>query len=148
MKTSAIGAVLCVIAVMTVSVAKAAAPVEPLIITLQDSSTDASIAHMRIVLDRDTVKSGTVTLQAENQSKTLVHEVLIVRDDGIKDLPFDAKHGQVIESRLRRMGEIADLAPGRSGKLKLNLKPGTYLLFCNQPGHYRDGMFTRLVVAP
>ena len=134
MKTSAIGVVLCVIAVMTVSVAKAAAPVEPLIITLQDSSTDASIAHMRIVLDRDTVKSGTVTLQAEDQSKTLVHEVLIVRDDGIKDLPFDAKHGQVIESRLRRMGEIADLAPGRSGKLKLNLKPGTYLLARSRQG--------------
>jgi uncharacterized cupredoxin-like copper-binding protein len=77
-----------------------------------------------------------------------VHEVLIVRDDGTKELPFDAKHDRVIEKRIRRLGEIADLAPGKTGKLTLNLKPGTYLLFCNQPGHYKDGMIAKVTVAP
>jgi len=61
---------------------------------------------------------------------------------------MDAKHARVIESRVRRLGEIADLAPGKSGKLTLTLKSGTYVLFCNEPGHYQDGMFTRLTVAP
>jgi uncharacterized cupredoxin-like copper-binding protein len=28
----------------------------------------------------------------------------------------------------------------------LNLKAGTYLLLCNQPGHYKAGMSTKLVV--
>jgi len=32
------------------------------------------------------------------------------------------------------------------GKLTLNLKAGTYLLLCNQPGHYKSGMSTKLVV--
>lgn len=57
-------------------------------IKLQDSSTDASIAHMRIILDHSELKPGRITLQAENQSKTQVHEVHVARDDGAKELPF------------------------------------------------------------
>jgi uncharacterized cupredoxin-like copper-binding protein len=61
---------------------------------------------------------------------------------------MDAKHDRVIESRVRRVGEIADLAPGKIGKLTLNLKLGTNVRFCNQPGHYQDGMVANLIVAP
>ena len=139
---------LCALLLVATGAAAAATPVQSLGIKLQDPSTDPSIANMRIVLDQDTIKSGRVTLQAENQSKNLVHEVVVGRDDGAKDLPFDAKHDRVIESRVRRLGEIADVAPGKTGKLTLNLKPGTYVLFCNQPGHYHDGMVVRLTVAP
>jgi uncharacterized cupredoxin-like copper-binding protein len=139
---------LCSLLLVAAGAAGAATTAQSLGIKLQDSSTDSSIAHMRIVLDQDTIKPGRVIFQAENQSKNLVHEVIIGRDDGAKQLPMDAKHGRVIESRVRRLGEIADLAPGKTGKLSLNLKPGNYVLFCNQPGHYQDGMVTRLTVAP
>lgn len=139
---------LCSLLLVAAPAAFAAAPAQSLGIKLQDPSTDPSSAHMRIVLDQDTIRPGRVTLHAENQSKQLVHEVVIARDDGAKELPVDAKHARVIESRVRRLGEIADLAPGKSGKLTLNLKPGTYVLFCNEPGHYQDGMFTRLNVVP
>jgi hypothetical protein len=50
----------------------------------------------------------------------------------------------VIEARIRSLGEIADLAPGKTGKLTVNLKAGTYLLICNQPGHYKDGMTAKV----
>lgn len=52
------------------------------------------------------------------------------------------------EKRVKRLGEIADLKPGKTGKLTLNLKAGNYVLFCNQPGHYKDGMVAKLSVAP
>ncbi len=139
---------LCPLLLVAAGAAGAATTAQTLGIKLQDPSTDASIAHMRIVLDHDTMKPGRVILQAENQSKNLLHEVIIGRDDGAEQLPMDAKHDQVIESRVRRLGEIAGLAPGKTGKLSLNLKPGHYVLFCNQPGHYQDGMVTRLTVAP
>ena len=128
--------------------AGAADPAQLLGIRLLDSSSDASIAHMRIVIDHDTVKPGRITLLAENQSKTLVHEVLVTLVAGAGELPFDTKADRVIEKRVHSLGEISDLAPGKTGKLTLNLKAGTYLLFCNQPGHYKDGMFTKLIVAP
>lgn len=117
-------------------------------IRLQDPSNDPSIAHMRIVLDHDTVKPGRITLTAENQSKGLVHEVLIARATDARNLPFDAKSDRVIEKRVHPLGEISDLGPGKSGKLTLTLKTGNYVLFCNQPGHYKDGMVAKLVVAP
>ena len=141
-----IGSALC--SPSLAGVANAAPPTQSLGMKLQDSSTESSIAHMRIVLDHGELKPGRVTLHAENQSKAQVHEVLIARDDGAKQLPFDAKHDRVIETRIRRLGEIADLAPGKTGTLTLNLKPGAYVLFCNQPGHYKDGMAVKLIVAP
>jgi len=49
---------------------------------------------------------------------------------------------------VRRLGEIPDLAPGKTGTLTVDLKPGSYVLFCNQPGHYHDGMSTVLTVVP
>jgi uncharacterized cupredoxin-like copper-binding protein len=145
---SRIQSVLCMLFFAAAGAAGAATPVNTLGIKLQDSSFDPSIAHMRIVLDHDTLKPGRVTFQAENQSKSQVHEVIVARDSGAKTLPFDAKQDRVIESRVRRLGEISDLAPGKTGKLTLNLKPGNYLLFCNQPGHYKDGMVAKLIVAP
>jgi uncharacterized cupredoxin-like copper-binding protein len=128
--------------------AAGAAPAQLLEVKLQDSSNDPSSAHMRIVIDRDTVKPGRITLLAENQSKTLVHEVLVARVAGAGELPFDAKTNRVVEKRVHSLGEISDLSPGKTGKLTINLKAGTYVLFCNQPGHYKDGMIAKLTVAP
>ena len=139
---------LCSLLFVAAGEAFAAAPAQLLEIKLQDPSIDPSIAHMRIVLDQGTIKPGRVALHAVNQSKNLVHEVIVARDDGANELPMDDKHTRVNERRVQRLGEIADLAPGKSGKLTLNLKPGTYVLFCNQPGHYHDGMSAKLTVVP
>jgi uncharacterized cupredoxin-like copper-binding protein len=124
----------------------AVVPAEVVAIKLQDSTVDPSIGHMRIAIDRTELKPGRITFEAVNQSKSLTHEVVVVHNRGA--LPFDAKHDRVNEQQVRRLGEIADLAPGATGKLTLNLGPGTYELFCNEPGHYKDGMIAKVVVAP
>jgi len=126
----------------------ASTPAQVLHVKLQDSSTDPSIAHMHLAVDPGALKPGRVTIQAENQAKSLVHEVIVMRDPGSKALPFDAKQDRVNEARIRSLGEVSELAPGKTGKLTLNLKPGTYLLICNQPGHYKDGMTAKVTVAP
>ncbi len=114
---------------------------------LQDSSVDPAITGMVIKSDAATVKAGRVTFAAVNQSKTLVHEVLVMPalPEG-KSAPYDAKADKVMESRVHSLGEISDLKPGARGKLTLTLKPGSYVLFCNEPGHYKAGMTTTLVV--
>ena len=124
-----------------------AATTQTVAITLQDPSADPSLSSMVIKAEPAKVRAGRVTLEAVNLSKTLVHEVLVVRAPSTgKDLPYDAKTDTVVEKRVRSLGEIPELKPGGQGKLTLNLKPGTYLLFCNQPGHYKSGMSTKLVV--
>lgn len=126
--------------------AQAAVPTQVIDIKLQDPSTGPSVKSMEIVLDRHTVKAGRVTLKAVNLSKSLVHEVLVLHDPGNKALPYDSKNAEVNENRVHSLGEVGDLPPGHSGTLTLNLKPGKYLLFCNESGHYADGMKTELTV--
>ena len=76
------------------------------------------MSGMRVVLDLETVKAGRITLIAENQSKNLVHEVVVVAiTTPGKALPYDEKAQKVIESRIRKSDEIADLKPGASGKV-------------------------------
>ena len=135
------------LAPLSVFAATASAPPQTVSIRLEDPSTDSAITHMRISLDRETVKAGRVTLQAVNASKSLVHEALVVAYTA-KPLPIDAKQGRVNEKRIHSLGEISDLQPGKSGKLTLNLRAGTYLLFCNEPGHFQDGMQAKLTVEP
>ena len=127
-------------------IARAATP-KIVAITLQDGSVDPSISGMVMKAEPSRVQAGRVTLDAVNQSRNLVHEVLVVLalPEG-KELPYDAKKETLVEKRMHPLGEISDLKPGARGKLTLNLKPGTYLLLCNQPGHYKSGMSTKLVV--
>jgi uncharacterized cupredoxin-like copper-binding protein len=124
-----------------------AAAAQTVAITLQDPSVDSSNSGMVIKADATKVKAGRVTFEAVNRSKDLVHEVLVVPApaDGT-ELPYDAKTSTIIEKRVHSLGEISELKPGARGKLTLNLKAGTYLLLCNQPGHYKAGMSTKVVV--
>jgi uncharacterized cupredoxin-like copper-binding protein len=116
--------------------------------SLQDPS-DPGVSAMHIALDRDSVPAGKVTFRAVNQSKDLVHELIVVRVDTPQaTLPYDEKKQEVREKRIRHLGEVADLKPGHSGAMTLNLKPGHYLLICNQPGHYKAGMSAPFTVAP
>lgn len=127
-------------------VAQAAIP-QVVAITLQDSSDDPSVHGMVMKTDTSTVKAGRVTLQAFNQSKDLVHEVLVVpAPPPGRRLPYDKKSDTVVEKRAHSLGEIPELKPGMRGELTLDLKPGSYLLLCNQPGHFKAGMSTILVV--
>jgi uncharacterized cupredoxin-like copper-binding protein len=144
MKPLVHAALLFSLAAFSATTAKAAATVNVL---LDDSSSDPTATHMRLSLDHSSIAAGRVTIRAQNQSKNLVHEVIVVRVDPKKpELPYDEKKAQVIEKQIHRMGEIADLKPGATRAITLGLKPGAYLLICNQPGHYKAGMVASLTV--
>ena len=148
MTSTSIGEMLVVaLSAVLFSLVAQAATQQVVDITLQDPSGDSSLSGMVIKTDTPMVKAGRVTLQAVNKSNEVVHEVLVVPapSEG-KELPYDTKKDTVIEKRVHSLGEISDLRPGAHGKLTLNLKPGTYLLLCNQPGHFKAGMSTSLVV--
>lgn len=113
---------------------------------LMDPSTSASISKMQIALDHDTVPAGKVTFRAVNESKDQVHELIVVRADSHATLPYDGRKNEVIEKRIHHLGEISDLKPGAKGTMTLDLKPGSYVVICNQPGHYKAGMMTTLTV--
>lgn len=138
----------CCALFLAAGVAGAIAPAEILRVKLEDPSTDPAIAHVRIALERTTLTAGRVTFEAVNGSKTLKHDVVVVHERGTGEPPIDPQHDGINEHAVRRLGQITDIAPGKEGKLTLNLGPGTYLLLCGEAGHYKDGMAAKLVVAP
>lgn len=96
-----------------------------------------------------TVKAGEVTFEATNSSKDMVHEMVVaLAPDPIKPLPYNADEQRVDEEKAKHLGEVSELEPGKSGALRITLKPGKYILYCNIPGHYALGMWTEITVAP
>jgi uncharacterized cupredoxin-like copper-binding protein len=105
------------------------------------------MAAMGIQTDVTTVPAGEVTFVAVNKSAGMVHEMLVapVPADG-QLLPYDPDNYSVNEEASGDLGEVSELDPGASGALTLTLEPGTYILYCNVPGHYILGMWTTITV--
>ncbi len=118
-------------------------------VEMQDASVDGSLQGMHMKLDRDAIKAGRVTFQVANQSQALVHELHVLRTNlAGSQLPYDSKKDVFVESKVKNLGEVSDMEPGKSGKLSLNLKAGSYVLACNKPGHLHAGMWTKFTVTP
>lgn len=116
-------------------------------VDLMDPSTNPSVKEMVIKSDTKDVPAGRVVFQVSNDSKNLVHEMIVVSiAEPRAALPYDRKDGRVDEAKIKDLGEAPDLKPGEKKTLQLTLKPGNYLLICNQPDHYKSGMETSLVV--
>ena len=110
--------------------------------------TDSDAEHMTLAVDRTQLKPGKVTFDVTNASQDQIHEMLVLRTDAAgQPLPYDARNEKVIEQNTQDLGEVADLDPGKGGTLTLDLRPGHYLLICNQPGHFMHGMKADLTVA-
>jgi uncharacterized cupredoxin-like copper-binding protein len=108
---------------------------------------DMKTAKMGIKINKKTVPHGKVTFKVTNKAKELLHEMLVapVKDENAV-LPYIDKDNRVDEEASGDLGEVSELAPGKSGELTLDLKPGLYILFCNVTGHYGAGMWTTIKV--
>lgn len=108
---------------------------------------DMSMATMGITADKTTVPAGAVTFVVTNDSKTDIHEMVVSPVADINTaLPYDKDRMKVDEDAAGHLAEVAELEPGQSGTLTINMKPGIYILYCNIPGHYELGMWTLLTV--
>jgi len=102
---------------------------------------------MGIIASPYTVPAGMVTFAVTNDSKVMVHEMVLapVKDENMP-LPYDQAGNKVDEDAAGHLGEVAELEPGKNGALSIDLKPGRYILYCNIPGHYALGMWTLVTV--
>ena len=102
-----------------------------------------------VTLSTDHVKPGKVEFDVKNVSTTEDHELLLVQTDlAPSDFPLDASGTRVDEDKFKGLKELGDIHPGKSRKTTLRLKAGKYVLFCNEEGHFKAGMFTPFTVAP
>src|SRR5215510_5487261 len=102
-----------------------------------------------VTLSTDHVKPGKVEFKVKNVSTDEDHELLLVKIDGGPDaLPMDPDGVRVDEDKLKGLKELGDVHPGKTRTTTLTLKAGKYLLFCNEAGHFKAGMYATFTVAP
>jgi uncharacterized cupredoxin-like copper-binding protein len=107
------------------------------------------MAMMGITLDQATVPAGTVTFVVTNDSKDIIHEMIFSPvPAGTTELPYTADENRVSEENAGHLGEVSELDPGKGGSLTVDVKPGSYIVYCNIPGHFISGMWAVLTVTP
>ena len=84
------------------------------------------------------VRAGKVTFIAKNVGR-IPHELMIER----MPMKFDAP---MRPNEDAAQGMIDDMNTGQSGRMTVRLKPATYMLFCNAPGHYAAGQHIAFTV--
>ncbi len=96
-----------------------------------------------------TAKAGKTTIEAPNEG-TVEHELVVFKTDlNPTNLPTES-NGGVDEEKLDEIageeGEVSKVAAGETKSGNFNLTPGKYVIFCNLPGHYAQGMYGTLTV--
>jgi len=108
---------------------------------------DVTNVTMGVRIDATTVPAGDVTFEVSNASTWAIHEMVVSPAPATdQQMPYDTGLIKVIEDQAGHLGEVAELDTGGHGALTLTLSPGTYVLYCNIPGHYELGMWTTITV--
>lgn len=113
-----------------------------------EQTANATLQSNSIQLETHNVKAGRITLDVRNAADdNMEHELVVIRTD-LSDDALPVSKGQVLERKLKKIGEVEDIGPGKSKRASFKLAPGHYALICNKPGHYALGMHTALVATP
>jgi uncharacterized cupredoxin-like copper-binding protein len=93
--------------------------------------------------------SGPTTIEAPNEG-SVEHELVVFKSDmNPANLPTES-NGDVDEEKMdqeaEEKGEIPDVEPGETKSEDFELTPGKYVIFCNLPGHYAQGMYGTITV--
>jgi uncharacterized cupredoxin-like copper-binding protein len=116
-------------------------------VTIHVSLAGEGGSAMTIKLDKSSVKAGKIVFDVTNEAMSEDHELVLIKlKDEKQTLPLLRDKRRVDESKLKSLGEVADLKPGDRGAMSAMLKPGAYELMCNVKGYYEAGMHTVLTV--
>ena len=99
-------------------------------------------------LNKTSVKAGKVTFEVTNDSKTIIHEMILSPvTTGETELPYLADENKVDEDKANHLGEVSELDAGKGGALTVDLAASTMSRNCYPiSGHFIDGMWTELTV--
>ena len=117
-----------------------------LFVTLGSCSSDSggvgvTEADYSITVDGDSAPAGDVTFDIQNDAGQ-IHEFVVFQTDLAPDaLPTDDA-GDVDEEGdgVTHIDEVENIEGGGTGTLTVKLDPGNYVLICNLPSHYKQGM--------
>lgn len=116
--------------------------------THKGTTINVTAKETGFALSPATAKAGLVEFVIKNESKE-PQELVVLKNDRLdQQLPLKGENLDEEATGLKNLGEVdqSKLQSGTTQTLKLNLKPGRYLLVSNLPGHVQAGMKTELIV--
>ncbi len=96
-----------------------------------------------------TAEAGPVIVSAPNVGKVEHELVLFKTDDDPASLPVsgdEVDEEALAEQGAEEAGEIEDVPPGQTKEGSFDLTAGKYVMFCNLPAHYEQGMYGSFTV--
>jgi uncharacterized cupredoxin-like copper-binding protein len=93
--------------------------------TLAATAVPVSETEFKITLPKTTLAAGSYSFEVKNDGK--IEHDLVVQGNGVDE-------------------KTPTIAPGKSATLNVDLKPGTYDVYCSIPGHKQAGMDVKLTV--
>jgi uncharacterized cupredoxin-like copper-binding protein len=90
------------------------------------TSVPVSEVEFKITLPKTTVAAGSYAFQVKNDGK--IEHDLVIQGNGVDE-------------------KTPTIQPGNSATLDVDLKPGTYDVYCSIPGHKQAGMDLKLTVS-
>lgn len=107
-------------------------------------TVNAVLTEWSVEIDRDSAPAGQVHFSAENKG-AIPHELVVVKSDLASDA-LPVVDGKVNEDTIDFIGRIKEFPTGETAAATFDLEPGKYILFCNIPAHYSQGMYTSFTV--
>lgn len=106
-----------------------------------EGTVEVTLADFSVTPDPDSEPAGEVTFDVTNDAEQ-VHEFVVFQTDLAADQLPTNEDGDVDEEGegVELVDEIEDIEGGSSRSLTVNLDAGSYVLICNLPGHYQQGM--------
>lgn len=113
------------------------------------TSLAASEAEWSVAVSPESTASGEITIDVKNGG-TMTHEFVIFKTDLAPDaLPLNEDGSAVDEEGkgVTHIAEVEDVEAGMTKPLTVSLEPGNYVVICNLPGHYSQGMHGALTIS-
>jgi uncharacterized cupredoxin-like copper-binding protein len=106
------------------------------------ATVNVELGEYQVVLSTESVPAGKVTFVVKNAGK-YAHQFVVIRTTRA---PEALPQIGALASERGRVGGIGTFAPGKTRRLTLRLKPGTYVLICNVTFHYKNGQYAAFTV--
>ena len=105
-----------------------------------------TLADFSVTPAETSTAAGDVTFDVTNDAEQ-THEFVVIKTDLAEDqLPLDDQGVDEEADGVEVVDEIEDVEAGSEQSLTTTLDSGSYVLICNLPGHYAQGMHAAFTV--
>jgi uncharacterized cupredoxin-like copper-binding protein len=112
----------------------------------EKTSAGVSLKEWSVTVSAAEATAGAVTFQVRNEG-SMPHQFIVIKNDLPPEM-LPVANGAVAISQVNVLASIEPIAAGATTELRFDATPGKYVLVCNVPGHYQQGMAASFLVEP